>query len=378
MTEFDPQLPHNQLPLLGDKAVFHDTCLLQLCHRIQVTLDRINRQFTQLPSQSAAKMVFSVGEATANTCPPNCSSDLNLLVRNISLNLIPSERSLYHSLRFYDALMLGCSSLKERRVCTATALMVARCISNDDLTIRELSGARLVRGTRKVVMYSPPAGKPLLLSRLANWELFLHERQNIHPLIRMAAGLCQFIAISPFREANMRSAHIVSQLLMMNLGLLEAPILNMSSYLLKYRRSYEDFFLATVFRNQWADWIEFVLKAVLHQASILEEKLQVYVQLWHEISEQVVGIAQRSDKDDLVCVLMQKPYCASKHLVDAGLVQRHTAALYLRKMRDIGLLDEQRHGRDKLYLNPRLLHFIQYGELQTAKQPDAKYRPTAG
>ena len=145
---------------------------------------------------------------------------------------------------------------------------------------------------------------------------------------------------------------------------MKAPILNLSVYLLKYRRTYEDLFIAVIQQNKWLEWLEFVLKAVLHQAQRLESRIIALDQLCNTVAQQVEGIALRGDKEMLVRVLMQKPYCASKHLVDAGVVQRRSAALYLKKLRDAGLLQDFKQGRDKLYVNSNLLNVIDSDRLE--------------
>ena len=71
----------------------------------------------------------------------------------------------------------------------------------------------------------------------------------------------------------------------------------------------------------------------------------------------------RSTKPDLhsrelVDVIFSQPYCRIGNLVDAGIAKRQTASVYLKKLVEIGVLREIRVGREKLFVNPKLLGVI--------------------
>lgn len=45
-------------------------------------------------------------------------------------------------------------------------------------------------------------------------------------------------------------------------------------------------------------------------------------------------------------------------LVDAGIAKRQAASEYLKELVDIGVLQEQKAGREKLFINPRLMRLL--------------------
>jgi hypothetical protein len=53
--------------------------------------------------------------------------------------------------------------------------------------------------------------------------------------------------------------------------------------------------------------------------------------------------------------IFEQPYCRIRHLVDAGVAKRETASLYLAQLVKARVLTETKEGRDKLFLNRRLL-----------------------
>ena len=75
-----------------------------------------------------------------------------------------------------------------------------------------------------MVIYTPPEGEKRLRDLLANWERFLHNKEEIDPLIRMAVADYQFEAIHPFIDGNGRTRRILNILYLIDCGLLQLPI----------------------------------------------------------------------------------------------------------------------------------------------------------
>ena len=71
------------------------------------------------------------------------------------------------------------------------------------------------------VVYTPPEGASLIRDMLANWERYLHEAEDVDPLIRMAVGHYQFEAIHPFIDGNGRTGRILNLLFLLEQDLLE-------------------------------------------------------------------------------------------------------------------------------------------------------------
>jgi hypothetical protein len=61
---------------------------------------------------------------------------------------------------------------------------------------------------------------------------------------------------------------------------------------------------------------------------------------------------------DLIEILFHQPYCKTQFLVDANLVERKTAATYLKELERIGILRVHSIGREKLYMNVKLYDLL--------------------
>jgi Fic family protein len=72
---------------------------------------------------------------------------------------------------------------------------------------------------------------------------------------------------------------------------------------------------------------------------------------------------------ELIGVIFTQPYCRISHLDRAGIAKRQTASRYLKELAAIGVLEERKIGREKIFIHPRLMsllttdknEFTQYG-----------------
>lgn len=110
----------------------------------------------------------------------------------------PPDAATKEALRYRTALHQGFQLLQERPVSTAMAIEVCRTIKGIELDIRATPGTALYNEATGEVIYTPPEGRDLLRDKLSNWERYIHEAEDIDPLIRLAVMHYQFEAIHPF------------------------------------------------------------------------------------------------------------------------------------------------------------------------------------
>lgn len=80
--------------------------------------------------------------------------------------------------------------------------------------------------------------------------------------------------------------------------------------------------------------------------------------LMQDAPEQMRRDAPQIDSRELVELIFEQPYCRIGNLVDAGLAHRQTASTHPKKLCDIGVLREEKAGREKLFITPALLNAI--------------------
>jgi hypothetical protein len=68
--------------------------------------------------------------------------------------------------------------------------------------------------------------------------------------------------------------------------------------------------------------------------------------------------APRIYSRELAELVFAQPYCRIGNLVEAGIAQRQSASTYLKTLVSIGLLEERKAGRERLFVNPALLTLL--------------------
>ena len=72
-------------------------------------------------------------------------------------------------------------------------------------------------------------------------------------------------------------------------------------------------------------------------------------------AEQIRRDAPRVYSRELAEIVFVQPYCRISNLVDAKIAQRQSASAYLKALVGIGVLEEIKAGRERLFINPALL-----------------------
>ena len=113
--------------------------------------------------------------------------------------------------------------------------------------------------------YVPPP-VPQMQSSLAAFEEYIHAKDDLPPLIRIALIHYQFEAIHPFLDGNGRIGRLLISLLLVHWGLLPLPLLYLSAYFEAHRQEYYELLMAISERGGWHEWLTYFLRGVAEQA----------------------------------------------------------------------------------------------------------------
>ena len=262
------------------------------------------------------------------------------------------------ALRYRTALRRGAELLRKKPLATATAVEVCRTLLGINVDVRRVPGIALMNQATRQQVYTPPEGESLLRTLLANWERFLHENPDVDPLIRMAVGHYQFEAIHPFTDGNGRTGRILNLLFLVEHELLELPVLYLSRAIIRNKADYYRLLLAVTTRQAWEEWILFMLHAVAETARWTTERIRMIRQLMLDTADFASKAAPAAYSRELVELIFVQPYSRIRNVVDAGIAQRQTAAVYLKELVRVGVLEESKVGREKLFINPRLMRLL--------------------
>jgi Fic family protein len=261
------------------------------------------------------------------------------------------------ALRYSHALLEGYSELTKRPLNIRTAEHVCSRILGREMRVRRVPGTAVARGAGEVV-YTPPAGEDLLRTLLANWERFLHEAEDLDPLIRMGVAHYQFEAIHPFTDGNGRTGRVLNSLFFIQENLLTLPILYLSRYIVRHRADYYRLLLKVTREDSWEEWLLYILSGVEETARWTTGKIEAIRQLSLHTAEYVRTSLPKVYSHELVELIFEQPYCRIQNLTEKKIAKRETASRYLKRLTAIGVLEEKAVGREKLFTHPKLLRLL--------------------
>ena len=359
MTSFNPTRAYNDLPLLPPSADLESRPVLRACIGARAAVAELKEAGRSLPNQDVLVNTIPLLEAHASSEIENIVTTTDRLFR-----FAPADREALadpatkEALRYRTALRRGVEFLKTRPLATAIAVDVCRTLRAVNVDVRGVPGTALATAGTGQVVYTPPEGEALLRNLLGNWERFLHEAEEVDPLIRMAVAHYQFEAIHPFTDGNGRTGRILNLLFLLEQELLELPILYLSRAIIHSRADYYRLLLRVTTHEAWEDWILYMLRAVEETARWTTERIRAIRLLMQETTEYVRAEVYGAYSRELVELIFVQPYCRIRNVVDAGIAKRQTAAVYLRQLSDAGVLEEVKAGREKLFINPRLMRLL--------------------
>lgn len=356
--QFEPTRPYNALPPLPPAADIESRALLKTCIGARAALAELKQATALLPNPTVLINTIPILEAQASSEIENIVTTTDDLFRFAGDQDRAQNPATKEALRYRSALYEGFQSLARRPLCTDTAIVVCSRIKAVQMQVRRVPGTALLNQQTQQVIYTPPAGEAQLHDKLGNWEHFIHEHTDIDPLIRMAAAHYQFEAIHPFTDGNGRTGRVLNLLMLIEQGLLDLPVLYLSRYIIHHRSDYYRLLLDVTRDGAWQPWIEYMLTAVAETAAWTTAKIHGIRTLEQQARDYVRERSSKIYSRELVETIFNQPYCRIQNVVDATGVTRQTAARHLNELVDIGVLREQRAGKEKLFLHPAFLRLL--------------------
>jgi Fic family protein len=381
----DPARPYNDLPLLPPNAEMETRAVLKKCVSARTALAELRLAGQLIPDQSVLVHAIPNLEARDSSAVENIVTTHDALFREASLGDHESAPATKEAARYRNALYAAIEAIKTRPLSTRIAVEVCRAITGIDLDIRRTPGTTLRNSHTGEIIYTPPEGEERLRELLSNWERFAHESPDLDPLVRMAVLHYQFEAIHPFPDGNGRTGRILNVLSLMQDGLLDLPTLYLSRYILKTRGDYYRRLGAVTFQQQWELWILYVLTGVEETSVWTTRKIRAVRALMDETIRYVRAVEPKLPHA-LIEQIFTQPYCRIANLVEAKIAARHTASAYLKELARLGILEEEKVGRDKIFLHRKYLDvlfsdvhtFEPYPQIAKAAAPNRQTRVRAG
>ena len=355
---FRPDVPFNRLPLLPPAAELDSRAILKACIPARAALAELDAAADLIPNPAILINTIPVLEARASSEIENIVTTADRLFEHLGDTNAAADPATKEALRYGTALWRGSEVLGTRPLSTNLAIEVCTALRGIDSTIRRSPGTALLNQATGATVYTPPEGEARLRNLMGNWEDFLHARDEIDPLVRMAVAHYQFEAIHPFEDGNGRTGRILNLLFLVEQELLRRPILYLSGAIIRTRSEYYRLLLEVSTHGRWEPWVIYMLRSVAETARWTTMKIRAMRTLLRTAAALVRNGAPKIYSRELVELIFEQPYCRIASLVDAGIAKRQTASIYLAKLVELGLLMPIQSGREKLFVHRALLDLL--------------------
>lgn len=358
MPAFDRAKPFNDLPGLPPAAEIETKTVLKKCINARASLAELKGVGDIIPNQSLLIRSLGLQEARLSSEIENIVTTTDDIYQALADSIEKADPASKEVLRYQEALAAGYKSIVQKPLLTTNLFCeIASTIKQREMPIRSLPGTKIV-DAKGISIYTPPEGAERIREKLRDLEHFIHEHDELDPLIKLAIMHYQFEAIHPFTDGNGRTGRIINILYLVQQGLLTVPVLYLSRYLIKHKNAYYAGLRGVTEESKWQEWIEFILDGVDETARGTKEKIFEIRAAMDETQDLIREKLPKVYSKDLVETLFYYPYCKIRFLEQRGIAARQTAANYLRLLEEIGILQSTRVGREVYFLNRRLLSIL--------------------
>jgi Fic family protein len=359
MSQFDRKIPYNDLPSLPPKVEIENTKVLRKAISAGRALAQLNGTLLSLPNPTLFLDTIYLQEAKASSEVENIITTNDELYQSLVADKKIENSATKEVLSYKEALWLGLEQLKEKPfITTNLCIRIVQCIKQNTASIRVTPGTTLSNSIGEVI-YTPPSGEIVIREKLSQLEVFINEDESLDPLIKMALMHYQFEAIHPFADGNGRTGRILLLLYLKLSGLLDTPAIYLSEYIIKHKAEYYRSLLDVTEKNNWEAYILYMLDMIEETATMGLERLKQINQLFDRMAIEIKTKLPKVYSKDLVEILFRLPYTKRQHLIDENIGNAKTVGNYLQSLEEHGFLKSVKVGKEKLYLNERLLKILE-------------------
>ncbi len=167
-----------------------------------------------------------------------------------------------------------------------------------------------------------------------------------------------FEAIHPFYDGNGRTGRILNIIYLIKEGLLDSPILYLSSYIIRNKGEYYRLLNQVTKEENWSEWILYILKAIEETS---KKTLQIAIDIKALIEKTISEAREKVPKiytKELIELIFKEVYTKGSHLESEGFGSRKTVSKYLKSLEEVGILTSEKVGKEVIYINKRLFELL--------------------
>lgn len=323
-------------------------------------LARLDAMARSLPSQNTLLNNIVLREAKASSTIENILTthdDLYKADVEIQTKVSSDTKEVQN---YKEALYIGYRQLVKKELLTNNIILdIQATLERNDAGFRKQPGTKITNAATDEVVHFPPQDIKTILHLMTDLESYINTNSacDLDPLIKMAIIHYQFESIHPFYDGNGRTGRIINVLYLVLQHYLNAPILYLSGYIVKHKDEYYKRLSGVTENNDWEGWIMYMLDAVENSATDTI-KLVSSINGLMQTAKEEMRTNYNFYSQDLLNAIFLSPYTKIDRVKDAIGVSRQTAATYLNRLAEDGLLMKGKYGKHNYYINMPLYNIL--------------------
>lgn len=354
---FNPTNPHN-LTLLPPQKLIKNEDFSDILLKARVELAELKGACGQIPNPLLLTSPAMMRESVASSNIENINTTLVEVLQGQLFPEIEQRTPDKEVLRYREALLWGFINIEKYSLSTRVILGVQKnLIPANNNEYRRVQN-KIINSATGETLYTPPASNEIP-NLIGNWENYVNDQdQTLDPLIKAAIAHYQFESIHPFGDGNGRTGRILMVLQLVKDGLLSLPVLYISGYINKNRPEYYRLLREVTIKNNWHEYIKFMLNGFHLQAKETKDDLLKVIILFREIKNLLKTEHKKIYSADLVEALFTYPVISPTKLASELDMHYTTTSKYLLELAKAGILKEAKVGKYHFFANEKLLKIL--------------------
>jgi len=265
---------------------------------------------------------------------------------------------------YIAALKKGFELISKNKILTNNDILeIQSVLEKNKAGFRKLPGTKLKNTATGDIVYKPPQDYNTIKELMKNLVKYINDKSisDLDVLVKLSVIHYQFESIHPFYDGNGRTGRIINVLYLVMNDLLDLPILYLSRYIIQNKVEYYNLLQEVRDKDNWENWIMYMLKGV---EEISRDTISLIKKIRKLISEYkyILRDNYKFYSHELLNNLFKHPYTKIEFVEKDLAVSRITAAKYLNKLADDGLLRKEKLGTSNYYINEKLLKTLVLGK----------------
>lgn len=353
----NPSVPYNDLPFLPTDDFFDVGLLSKELIGARVALAKLDQATRLSPYTAALVSAIPLVEAQASSAIENIVTTQDDLFSAAIDKVIAGDKALGAVLRYHSAMEVGAEYLEQRPINPELSRLICSTILGVDESFRQFPGTRIANEKDSEPIYTPPFGNEVISRLMENWAIFINT-SSLDPLVKMALSHYQFEAIHPFRDGNGRTGRIINLLQLKADGLLSFPVLHLSRVIKDDLPNYYRLLRLATEERLYQPWVSYMLQKVREASEIALFQLEKLAEYSTELATKADKVFKAGIPISLLGAVTNFPYCTINEVMKKCEVSRPTATKWLEILVTEGLLETLVRGRNKYFVNTKVLRIL--------------------